>query len=379
MPNFVGTTELISLFLFVLLIYVIQCIYWVTPRSIVFTLGLRGQGERKRQGYVWSALETAGVLANPLPPLTPLVAAQWPTFELTPDGILFPGKDGEAVSIPWEELKVSHSESRLKCNGSVVFKGSEFQVLEYVELFRNLQRAQRARRAEVIQDWQRRMMTIQAASRRVRVFTGRSFWLRILTNLQFFSLFVMLPLGFYFFGVLIWWRALLIVLVFSIAITMEFWTLHKLLIPGAKEHRFKTAAITVLSPMAAIRACDVVARDLLGGYHPLAVAGAILPEEEFRRFAGEQLRLVRFGDYLDKQYQAGLQKVMEQAIKKNKLNLQELLRAPEPESGCVVYCPRCLAQYNKIREECADCGFEKLEAFGQKSGVRSQKQGEFAN
>src|SRR5215469_5091312 len=193
MLNFSGTTELISLFLIVLLIYVVQCICWVTPRSILFTLGLRGRGQRKRQGYVWSALETAGVLASPLPPLTPLVAAQWPAFELTPDGIQFLGKDGDAVSMPWENLRLIHSESQLKCNGLVVFKGSEVQVQQYVALLGNVGAAQRQRRAQIIQDWQRRMMNIQAASRRVKVFAGRSLWLKILANLQFVFLFVLLP------------------------------------------------------------------------------------------------------------------------------------------------------------------------------------------
>src|SRR5579864_1205430 len=190
-----GTTELVFLFLILLVIYVIQCICWVTPRSIVFTLDLRGHGKRRRQGYVWNALDTAGLLAGPLPPLTPLVAAQWPAFELTPDGIQFPSSrgagEGEAVSIPWENLKLAHSESRLKCNGSVAFKGSEIQVQQYIELLGSLHRAPRARRAEIIQGWQRRMMNTQAAARRVLVFTGRSRWLRVLSNLQFFFLFVL--------------------------------------------------------------------------------------------------------------------------------------------------------------------------------------------
>lgn len=362
----VGTTELVFLFLILLLIYVIQCICWVTPNSIVFSLGVRGHGKRRRQGYIWNARDTAGLLANPLPPLTPLFAAEWPAFELNLDGIQFLDNSvagREPVSIPWENLKLAHSESRLKCNGSVAFKGSEVQVLQYVALLSDLRVASRDRRMEIIQDWQRKMMSIQVASRRVRIFAGRSPWLRILANLQFFFLFLLLPLGFYWFGTMIWWRALLVLIVLSIAITLEFWSLHKMLFSSAKEQRFKTAAVAVLSPVAAIRACDVIARDLLSGYHPLAAAGAILPAGDLRRFAGEQLRLCCFGDYLDKQYQAGLQKAMEQAIRKNKLDPQELLRPPEAESGCVIYCPRCLAQFTKAREECSDCGYESLAAF----------------
>ena len=38
----------------------------------------------------------------------------------------------------------------------------------------------------------------------------------------------------------------------------------------------------------------------------------------------------------------------------------------------VVYCPRCLAQYNKTRDECADCGYESLEDFGSKKSLTAK-------
>lgn len=355
-----GTTELLSLFLIVLVIYVVQCICWVSPRSVVFGLDFRGRGKRSRQGIILNALETAGILANPFPPLTPLLAVQWPAFEVTPDGIQFESKEGEAISIPWEKLKVTHSETRLRCNGSLAFKGSEFQVLQYVELLGQLQQARRGQRGQMIQEWVGKMMNRQAASRRLRIFALRTRWLRIVAILQFVFLFLLVPLSFARFGTLIVWRLIVMLVVISIAITVDLWIVHKSLFPKAGEHRFKSASITLLSPIAAIRACDVVARDLLSGYHPVAVAAAVLPVEEFRRFAGEQLRLCRFGDYLDKQYQATLQKAMERAIRHEGVDPEELLRPPEREGDCVVYCPRCLAQYTKQREGCSDCGFEKL-------------------
>jgi len=156
---------------------------------------------------------------------------------------------------------------------------------------------------------------------------------------------------------------ILMLVLISVTVALEFWTLHKAMFPGAGGQRFKSGITILLSPMAAIRACDAVARDLLSGYHPLAVAAVLLPEEEFRRFAGEQLRLCRFGDYFDKQYQAAVQKAMERGIRQKEIDPEELLQPPEHESGCVVYCPRCLAQYTKPRESCADCGYEGMAAF----------------
>ena len=365
--NFSGTTELISLFLIVLLVYLLQCIYWVTPsptRSAAFALNRRGRGKRRYQGFVWNAFDTAGILANPLPPLSPMVVAQWPAFELSQDAIQFRKKgaeEQEPVSISWEKLTVSSSESKLLCNGMLAFKGSEVQVREYAALLGRLQSARRAQRAQIIQDWLRNAMSAQAAARRVKVFSGRSLWLRIVANLEFFFLFLLAPLAFYRFGSGILWRMALILAVLSITVVLEFWTLHKTLLPEGSDVRLKSAVTNLLSPMAAIRASDVVSRDLLAGCHPLAAAGAVLDEDEFRAFAEEQLRLCRFGDYLDKTYQAALQKAMERALTQKKLNPQELLRPPDPDPGCVVYCPRCLAQYTKAREECSDCGYEALE------------------
>lgn len=368
----VGITELASLFLIVFLVYLLQCICWVSPHAIVFKLGIRARGNRRYQGFVWNALDTAGLLANPFPPLAPLLATQWPAFELSPDSIRFPGKEGERVSISWEKLAVTHSDSKLFCNGALAFKGSDVQVKQCSEILTQLKRSHRGQREQIIQDWLRKMINSQAASRLVRVFAGRACWLRVIANFQFVFLFLLIPLGFREFGTGILWRAVLMLVLIDITIVLEFWTLHKVMFPQAesKDHRFKSALTILLSPIAAIRACDAVARDLLAGYHPLAAAGALLSAEEFRRFAGEQLRLCRFGDYANKQYQAMLQKAMEKAIRQQDLDPEELMRPPEAQSGCVVYCPRCLAQYTKIREECSDCGFENI---AQLEGVAAGK------
>ncbi|HKE30200.1 MAG TPA: hypothetical protein VKD65_00630, partial [Candidatus Angelobacter sp.] len=119
--NFSGTAELISLFLIVLLVYLLQCIYWVSPTlSAAFALNSRGRGKRRYQGFVWNNFDTAGIPANPLPPLSPMVVAHWPAFELSPDAIQFRKKgaeEQEPASIPWENLQVSSTESKLLCNG----------------------------------------------------------------------------------------------------------------------------------------------------------------------------------------------------------------------------------------------------------------------
>lgn len=363
--------SLALLFVIVVIVYLLQCICWAAPGSVVFTLDLRGRGQR-RQEFLWSALNVSALVANPLPPLSPLVVVQWPAFELTPDSIRFSSKQGEAVSLPWEKLKITRSESRVGCNNHVVFKGSESEARRYAELLQQLQHAVRGQRTQIIQNWLRRSMNTRAAVQRVLLFTRDSRWLRIVSNLQFVFLFLLVPLGFERFGTAILWRVILMLVVISVAVGLEFWTLHKTLFPEAGDDRFKSGITIFLSPVAAIRASDAAAHNLLAGFHPIAAAGAVLSKEEFVHFAGRQLRQCCYGEYADKRYQQMLQQAMEQALKQRGLDPEALLQAPAPEPNCIVYCPRCLAQYTKPREQCTDCGYENLSAFNQKSKITNQ-------
>src|SRR5262245_10895032 len=105
-----------SLFLVVVVIYLIQCISWVTPGASVFALSFRRRGKRKPRGFVWSALRTEGFLASPFPPLTPLAVVAWPSSQLDPKGITVLPDQGEPLFFPWENLTLAHSESRVLAN-----------------------------------------------------------------------------------------------------------------------------------------------------------------------------------------------------------------------------------------------------------------------
>jgi hypothetical protein len=356
-------SELESLFLVVLLIYFAQCIYWVTPGAAVFTLSFRGRGKRKLRGFVWSALKTEGFLASPLPPLTPLTVAAWPAFELDPGGVAFREANGEWSFLPWDRVVVTQSESKLRCNGTPVFHGCESQVLECSRLLRRLQEAEKPARGPMIQRWLLKAMNARSAERRLRVFTGRSRLLRILANVQLVFLVLVVPLAFARFGPAILWRVILFFLAMQSFLALEFWTVHRKLFRPAASARFKSALTILLSPMAAIRGCDVLARDLFSGCHSLAVGSVLLPPQEFARLAGEQLRQWRLGDHRDPWYQETVARLMDRTVRQGGVRPDSLLLPAERESGCVAYCPRCLAQYVKNSGSCTDCGFATLEPF----------------
>src|SRR5262249_6202005 len=303
-------SELQSLFLVVLVIYLVQCVHWVAPGAAVFVLYSRGRGKRKRGGFVWSALKTEGFLASPLPPLSPLAVAFWPAFQMDPDGITIPESEGETIFLPWDGLKVTHSDSRVLCSGKTAFRGSEAQVLTCFALLQRLRSAGRLQRESMLERWLGQAMSARRVARRLRIFSGRSCWLKVLVNLQFVFLFLVVPLLFAWTGTGILWRAVLFLIGLSALIALEFWTAHRKLYPAAGSTRLKAAVTIVLSPVAAIRACDVLARDLLTGCHPLAAAGGMLQAQEFAEMAGEQLRLCRFSGQPEKWYQRTMAKLI---------------------------------------------------------------------
>ena len=356
-------TEIEILFLIVFVVYLIQCVCWVSPDSAVFALGFRGRGKRKNRGFVLNALDIAAFFGNPLPPLSPPLVAHWPAFQLNPDSILFTGSENESISIPWEKLVAIPSGSKLLCNGTQVFKGDDTQVLRYCELLREIAQAKRSQREQIIQKWLRKSLNAQSVARHLKVFQRRSLWIRITCNLQFFFLFLLLPAAIVTYIPRMMWLSIFLVLATSILLAIDFRTLHRELFVQAKDTRFKSTLTIAFSPLAAIRACDTLCRDLVANFHPVAVAGAICSDREFEEIAGEQLRQGRFTAFANQAYQKKLETLIEQVIRQRGLEPERLLAPSTRMSGCVVYCPRCLAQYVADRAECADCGYEVLVAF----------------
>lgn len=357
-----------GLFAIVLLVYLAQCLLWVAPGTLVFSIGIRTTGARKKQGFIWNAFDLAGVMGNPLPPLPPLAVAEWPDFQLEPDRFCHTRREGAPLSILWEDLGVKVADSRLLCNGVPVLKGNEAQMARYAELLRQLVKLKRSRRERAIEEWLRKSADPKGPTETMTVFRRQSVGLRIVTNLEFFLVFLIVPLAFRSMGTRALWPALAALVAVAASITLEFWTLHrkffpKAAFPGATGARFKSALTILLSPVAAVRACDIVSRDLLAGCHPLAAAAAILPREEFIHFAGEQLRAFRYTQTPGGWYQDKLQKALENLVRQKGIQPEHLMAPPKQEGNCVIYCPRCQAQYVKERVECADCGHPELVAF----------------
>jgi len=355
--------ELASLLVVVLLVYLFQCLCWTPTRAHVFSLEPGGESGRKKRGFLWSALNLTGYWANPLPPLQPLLVVGWPQFQPEQEILRIAPADAEPIAIAWEELKVTRSGNKLQCNGTVVLQGGVEQLKQSQELLDKLKRAKAKERKKLIETWLRKATDAAAIEDRLRAFCHKSRWLDLAVNLQFLLLFLIVPMAFFRFGSRALWPIVGAVLATSIFIAWQCVKLHKYFFAGDGEGRFKPVFSTVLSPIYAIRAEDALARDLLAGFHPVAVAGVMCSQKQLKAFAGEQLRINKFSSRGASWYGDQLELALTRMLEKKGVGAKRLLAAPDREAGCVVYCPRCHAQYTKEREDCADCGYGELPAF----------------
>jgi hypothetical protein len=358
--------ELASLVAIVLLVYLFQCLCWAPTRAHVFSLEPGGESGRKKRGFLWSALKLTGYWANPLPPLQPLLVVDWPQFQLGPEAVVITQPNTDPISLPWEQVKVTRSGSKLLCNGSVVLQGGVEPLKASQEFLEKLKRAKVKERKKLVESWLRQASDIGAIEERLKLYCNKSRWLDIAVNLQFFLLFIIVTLAFFRFGSRAIWPMVGAVLTTSIFIAWQSVRLHKLFFAGDGEARFKSVLSTVLSPIYAIRAADALARDLVSGFHPVAVAAVVCSQQDLEMIAGEQLRAEKFGQASASWFSEQLQLSLARMLEKKAVDVKQLLAAPEREDNCVVYCPRCRAQYTKEREECADCGYLGLLSFEEK-------------
>ena len=355
--------ELASLLLVVVLVYVFQCLCWVPQSAHAFSLDLSGKNGRRKRGFLWSAFHLTGYCANPIPPLQPLVVVHAPEFQPSPEAITLRQGDMEPLTIAWEQLTLKRSGSKLLCNNVELFRGEASQAKDLSDFLLRVKAAAPKKRGALIETWLRKRTDAAAAKERVELYCKKSIWLDLAVNTQFMLLFIITPISFARFGSKALWPLAGIVLSTSVVIAWQFWRLHKQFFPGDGDARFKSIFSTVLSPIYAIRAGDALARDLLAGFHPLVAAGVLCSARDFEALAGEHLREIHFSLSGTNWYAEQLQRALNRMVSKQGLDTRQLLATPERQENCVVYCPRCRAQYTKQRESCADCAYGELLPF----------------
>ena len=159
------------------------------------------------------------------------------------------------------------------------------------------------------------------------------------------------------------WPLAVATLVFLPHTAYLFYRIHVIFFRDKTHARWKQVALMFLTPTAAIRAGDLISREIFFGFHSLAVARVLLSEPESRALTANALRemshpvddeesVSQVAKWVCRRWASAVWAWTEKEFG----DPRTLLQAPRKEStSCVCYCPRCLAQYVVSRNYCADC------------------------
>jgi hypothetical protein len=381
--------DLESLLLVLGIIYLTECTVWVRRGGIAVLTAWGKVWHVWHPGSVLGNSRGALTLANPLPPFgSVLTTSQFPV-SLSPVGVF--SFTAASINPDWRP----HQESRwfafadiqsvtiegrnIELNNQLFLKApSSSSARQLAGLIQQLKSLPVSSRDEVIQKAVQAMFDSKALQTRWRTFQSESRWLRLLGHVLFFYLFLIAPGLLWFFGLR--HAGLPVVgglLLQTVTIAMIFRRAHRALYPDGAPDRFVPFLTMLLAPPAAIRARDVLARNLAQPFHPLTVTQAFCSRAEFEALARHVLRDLSYpilplnpsAEWEAVKIEESFRVLMGEKVRafatQAGLKPDELVRSPaRTESEQRAYCPRCHEQFIALDATCSQCGGRAVVAFG---------------
>ena len=362
------------LFFVVVGIYLLDCVL-LAPEDAVVLSERNGGWKNLRSGVALGALRKRAVLAGALAPgRTAVVLPQWP-LALSPQGISWRDAQGVLQCLSYDALTAlsSNGPALRLTEDAVIAVHSTSRARQLVSVLAKLRNSREPERAALIDNELTRALDVDAAKERWETYRAASTPLRAVGIFLFIHLFVGWPLLIAWLGPNKLWPYVLAELVALVVLTAwQFVHVHRQLYARGSLDVAELVSLT-LSPPAAVRATTVLARDLFGGFHPMAVAGAICSSAEFTVLASSLVRDLKYrvehGESSDgaravQNWFGARHAAAVGAVASRVLSGQPLPNSPAPESArSRAYCPRCWTQYGTAEGACHDCGGLALMPF----------------
>jgi hypothetical protein len=311
------------------------------------------------------------VVCWPVPPTGwAFLSEPWP-FALTPDGFSTvtlaapnPGRRaaGPAEFRSWDRL----ADRDVTYGGG---QGSRRLHPQFRALLDEVAHRPVSQRGARIRDALRESLDVENVRIAIQTFAARTRMMRALADWFVFpAFFILMPV--------VYWRAgtgwaFLILLaagwVVLIATSWSFFREHRRAFPERIEERWQNAILAAILPQHAVRVPQVLAKEWLIKFHPLAIAAATESAEPLREFAGRVWRDVVFplpAESMDPQaldaarefHERFLRPALEALLEREGLDVASLLAPPASDLPSPAYCPRCHATFAVVDSCCADCG-----------------------
>jgi hypothetical protein len=369
-------TEVQVLFLVLAGVYLLQCIGWAPLESEVLRIGWRFRARVLSHGMRMRFGQHKLFFLNPFSPLAgAIVCERFPSVSSS-DGMPAESNSSKldevtgtrTIGLSTQENQQVHSEGKeVRAAGRVLFVAHSDAYANFLAgVLDRVRKRSPHDRDRAFERELEKMFDTKKVALRLAEYKAHSIFLRTACVLLFVFLFLIAPVLIRLRGLERIWPVLLAYLIWSLAwIGWSFLRAHRSLYPGQKEGRWQQVMVLALAPFSAIRANDILLRDLFCQFHPLAVANVLLSQKEFRAEAERTFRKTLFRIDADAaSSDAAMRRALESFLPKAGMPREELLRPPHRESqSCQTYCPLCLAQFVLAEGQCPDCGEVALKQF----------------
>jgi hypothetical protein len=352
-------TDSLELLILLALVYLVECGQWVPPATVAFHALIPGRWRTTRVLRGSSRWRRGMVLGCPWPPLGSALVSEPLPLAMSPTGITPEEHGGQ---IPWERIEeVGTTDWTLEVNGQQIARLASRRLAQTLartlDELRGLEPSERPAAVERLLDQRFDAETLPA---RLAAFTRGTRLLRVSASLLWLCIFGGLPAILHS-QLIQYWAPILGLLLLTWITTAILFRLALrrpgLLAPPLwpdRLHRFLVAA----SPLSAIRAADLIAREVAGELDPLVVSAALLDEKRFAEQARVTLVDLTHGrvrhESSPESDRAWLTERLEPRVRRlleaRGVDIQRLLAPPAREDDRVrAYCPRCLSQYTEQR------------------------------
>jgi hypothetical protein len=367
-----------TLLLILILLYLTECLIWVKRESVAFVSRMGGRW-RLTVPPSWLGNANGGLLfLNPLPPAGRVFLSHLSPVSISPSGICAynlqtlpsearsPGQTGHFL--PFN--KITHSTTDgvyLLVNGERFAKcATARQARTLAKLIGEMAKVSAAKRERLARNWISKQFAIDDAAARLREGNIVIQPMRELSLILFLFLFVVAPVlvtSFGLTGLVIPVAAVMVIL--AVLIGILFHRVHKQLFPAETSERFENLVKMILCPPVAIRAPDILTRNLLAEYSPIVLANLLTGsnEQQFVRAFILDLQHPLKHEVSDETAEKTigwtaaeqLNICLEQVKDGRYLEPEDLSAPTQREENSISYCPRCRCQFVVSAAECPDC------------------------
>jgi hypothetical protein len=367
-----------TLLLILVLLYLSECVIWMKRQSIAF-VPLSKRRWRMAFPHPWLGNANGGILfLNPLLPAGRVFLTHLSPISISPSGIcaynlqtLPSGARSQSQTgrfLPFGKITSAGQDGLyLLVNKEQFAKcATAKQARELASLISAMANASQSKREAMARSWVAKQFAVDEAQTQLRKGEATIRSIKWLSWILFLFLFIAAPVLVTNFGLLALLIPIAIAMVaLAVLIALLFYRAHKKLYPADTTERIESLVKMILCPPAALRAADILTRNLLADYSPIVLA-TVLPgngEQQFVRAFIFDLQHPLKHEILDK---AAANTMTWTAAEQLKICLdevnsgryarpEELLAPAEREENSVSYCPRCRCQFVVGNGDCPDC------------------------